>query len=227
MGNVRHGAIVLGVFLTLNFVSSAAAQDSCSVDEIIQPAIDAAAEEGGCNADGAYVTPGVLVTGAEACIDQGLHGERCKRSLREKAARGSNELRALVKEGLLGRAALDQYKQAISDLKDECSNNDGDGEDGDHEGTKPGNGGDGEHNTPNPNPSETPRPSPTPSTGLTLDQARHVIAEHCACHGQVASYEAYVSCVGEVVRYGVNSHLIASSMVSTLMTEASSSSCGA
>ena len=98
--------------------ASAFADDSCSVDQVIQPAIDLAAASAACNADGQYVSPRALGEEAiNACI--GLTDKSsCRRCLAEGIVRATLTSRMLVKAGFFRSGAVVQTLQAIYNMKD-------------------------------------------------------------------------------------------------------------
>src|SRR6185295_10171401 len=88
--------------LMLTSARPAAAQDSCGADDVIQPAIDGAASDAGCNADGAYVSPDGWVDAAEAnCIENATNGEKCRHCLRDAGVRAATAIRLLARDGFL------------------------------------------------------------------------------------------------------------------------------
>ena len=101
---------------------NAKASDTCSLSDVIQPAIDAAAEAAACNLDGTYVSPQLLAERVRDQCNVYTDQKRCRTCVIEGALRSAVTARTLVREGFFNPGAVIITLQAIYKLKDELCN---------------------------------------------------------------------------------------------------------
>ncbi len=182
-------ALVLGLVVVLCGVR-AQAQDACSVEDVVQPAIDAAAEDNGCVADGVYLNAQVVLNVIEdRCFPDGQPVKRCRPCVSRVSQKLLPSLLALRKSDLLSPDVLDSVKEGVRELKANCESDDSNGDSGGGKGgdQQQGGGGTGEHNPP-----PSPSPSPTPGPGPNIDQLRNAVS---SCH----SFQECAPCVHEAL----------------------------
>ncbi len=113
------GVFVSLVFGALLVTSSAFADDRCSLSEVIQPAIDAAAVAASCNTDGTYVSPQLLAEKVKNECGSITDSRKCKICLITASARVLVTARTLVREGFLSTGATLVTAKEIYNLRDQ------------------------------------------------------------------------------------------------------------
>lgn len=162
--------LILGLGLLI-CSPNAQAQEACFADDI-QAAIDSAAADGDCVADGAYLSAdSVLAVIEDKCFPDGDPVARCKPCLARMAAKFIPGLNALRKANLLPSDIVDAVRAGVRELKANCESNDQNGGSGD--GNQGGGGSEEHHGTPGPT------PSPTPGEGPNVDQLKVAVS---SCH---------------------------------------------
>jgi hypothetical protein len=195
------------------------AQDACSVEEVVQPAIDAAAEQNGCNADGVYLSADEYIKNAVEDCGYINSGQKCRRCFASKLSHGQTAFKALIKVDLLDSEALRDLKVGLkAAAKENC-------ETPPAEGTpKPGDD-DKHHDEPKPKPSPTPGASPSPNPDTLRREAREAVESSCPCHGQFSSHELFISCA-KTKLYELVNHGLPVTIAAEIMNDLKAGTCG-
>ena len=98
-------------------VSGAAAQDSCSLDEV-----ESALADLDCDADGTYISPQAAADMvSDQCADKSTE-QACRACFRRASARIVTSFKGLARAGFFDRQIVSEVKGALRDARDEtCS----------------------------------------------------------------------------------------------------------
>ena len=119
MNLIEKMKVLVPMAASLAFMTGTAfAGDVCSLRDVIQPAIEQAAEAAACNLDGAYVSPQLIAAQVKNECNAKL-SSNCKRCVVEGALRGAVTARTLVREGFLNSGAVISTLAEIYKLKDQ------------------------------------------------------------------------------------------------------------
>ena len=214
--------------LSLTVVSQVRAADSCSLPDVLQPAIDSAAEEESCNADGVYLSGSVFADAISLKCNKAKNIERCRKCVQEERDKSFELVKALLKQGLFQRSDALAVKKALEGLKKTTC------------GALPpieptptatpgdeqGGSGPGESPTPGatPKPDGTPPPTGTPKPPEEIGAQLQVA---CPCQGRFTSHDAYLQCASSFLGGKVTSGAITKDKAYEIFYYVQKNSCGA
>lgn len=185
--------------VALTVATDVRADDSCSLSDVLQPAIDSAADESSCNADGVYLSGDVFTEAIALKCNKSKNIERCRKCVKEEREKTLELVKALLKQGIFERSNASAVKTALDGiLKTNCgalppikptatptptaTPGDEDEEPGPGQTPPPGS---------TPPSTSTPPPTGTPKAPEEIGAQLQLA---CPCRGQFSSREAYLQC---------------------------------
>lgn len=194
--------IMIAVFSSFCTAAVVKAQDSCDSSDV-DAAIEQAASDNSCVADGTYISSQSLVDNlVELCISKGL-GKKCRRCLEQGRNDLISALRNLARLGSFSAEAIPDVREALAASKASCA-----------------------APVQEPTPTATPEPSATPSEGEggehgnIADAVLHSIREGC-CSKEGAEF---VSCRLTTTQYGL-AHGLSQGAASSILAASKSQLC--